>query len=388
VGKNSCPARGLPFKRAKMSPFVPSFESLPPPSPLLRASVVVPARDEECGVTRALDALAHSCDHLGRRLDPHTWEVLLLCNNCRDDTARVARQWSARRPDVALHVVEGWFDKGEANIGTVRRALMDAACARLESLAGAALPRLIASTDADTRVARDWLWENARAIEAGAEAVGGRILVEPDGDRQTRRTYLFDTAYRLFAARLESALDPQHFDPWPRHFQFFGASLSLTPRAYRKVGGIPSVPCLEDMALERELVRADVPIRHSPRVRAFTSARHNGRVACGLSSQLRQWNELESEEKLWLVPSGEEIAFKARTRHQLFLAFQDKAQTPVVADALGICPLELRDQLNAATRFGALWEDVWNAAPVRANWRPVPVGVALEQIRALLADII
>jgi len=371
-----------------MSPFVPSFERLFPLSPFLRASVVIPARDEECGVTRALDALAHSCDHLGRRLDPRTWEVLLLCNNCRDDTARVARKWSARRPDVALHVVEAWFDKGEANIGTVRRALMDAACARLESLPTSPIPRFIASTDADTRVARDWLWENARAIEAGAEAVGGRIFVEPDGNAQTRRAYLLDTAYRLQAARLESALDPNQCDPWPRHFQFFGASLSLTPRAYRKVGGVPPVPCLEDMALERELVRADVSIRHSPRVRAVTSARHDGRVARGLSSQLREWNELEGEEKLWLVPSGEEIAFKARTRRQLFFAFQDKAHTSVVADALGVCPLELRDQINAAARFGALWEDVWGAAPIRANFRPVPVGVALEQTRGLLAPAI
>lgn len=370
-----------------MSPLVPSFESLPPPSRLLCASVIIPARDEECGVTRALDALAHSCDNEGRRLDPRRWEVLLLCNNCRDDTARVARGWSARRPDVALHVVEAWFDKGEANIGTVRRALMDAACARLESLAGAALPRFIASTDADTRVARDWLWENACAIEAGAGAVGGRIFVEPDGDWPTRRAYLLDTAYRLLAARLESALDPQKSDAWPRHFQFFGASLSLTTRAYRKVGGVPPVPCLEDMALERELLRADVPIRHSPRVRAFTSARYDGRVACGLSSQLREWNELESEEKLWLVPSGEEIAFKARTRRQLFLAFQDKAPFPVVANALGVCPLELREQLNAATHFGALWEDVWQGAPIRANFRPVAVGVALEQIRGLLAEV-
>lgn len=371
-----------------MSSFVPPFICLPPPSPHLRASVVIPARDEECGITRALDALAHSCDGLGRRLDPRTWEVLLLCNNCRDDTARVARQWAARRPDVALHVVEAWFDKGEANIGTVRRALMDAACARLESLPDAASPRFIASTDADTRAVRDWLWEQARAIEAGADAVGGRIFVEPNGNGPTRKAYLFDTAYRLQAARLESALDPQPHDPWPRHFQFFGASLSLTPRAYRRVGGVPPVPCLEDMALERELVRADIRIRHSPRVRAVTSARHNGRVACGLSSQLRQWNELESEERLWLVPSGEEIAFKARARRQLFLAFQDQTQTPVVADALGVCPLELREQISDATHFGALWEDVWNAAPIRANWRPVPVGVALEQLRALLAEVV
>lgn len=30
-------------------------------------------------------------------------------------------------------------------------------------------------------------------------------------------------------------------DPWPRHHWHFGASLALTARAYRCVGGLPMV---------------------------------------------------------------------------------------------------------------------------------------------------
>lgn len=379
-----------------MPRFAPPFELLPSPSNFLQASVVIPARDEEHSICKTLDSLAHSCDANGKRLDPRTWEVLLLCNNCHDDTAQVARAWAARRSHLAVHIVEGWFDANEANIGTVRRILMDAACARLESLPqDESTPRFIASTDADTCVERLWLWANESEIRAGAEAVGGRILVEPDGDRQTRKTYLFDTAYRLLAARLESVLDPQQSDPWPRHFQFFGASLCLTPRAYRCVGGVPHVPCLEDMALERELWRSDVSIRRSPRVRVRTSARQGGRVACGLSTQLREWDELGGERKAWLVPSGEEIAWKARLRKRLHAVFSrttdsEGQELESVAVALCLSPDELRERTQSAQHFGALWDDVWNAAwsnpNVRAQWSPVPVSAALSQMRALLAS--
>lgn len=378
-----------------MPSFAPHFELLPPPSPHLRVSVIIPARDEERSIARTLDSLAHSCDGSGRRLDARTWEVLLLCNNCRDNTAQVARTWAAHRPHLAIHVVEGLFTETEANIGTVRRTLMDAACNRLESLPpDANTPRFIASTDADTYVARSWLWANECEIRAGADAVGGRILVEPDGNSASRKTYLRDTAYRLLAAQLESQLDPQPTDPWPRHFQFFGASLCLTPRAYRAVGGIPPVPHLEDMALERELMRSDVRIRRSPRVRVSTSARQGGRVECGLSTQLSQWNDLERESKAWLVPSGEEIAWKARLRRRLHAVFltsiPDETELENLACALNLCPAELSAKTCTAIHFGALWDDVWNAAwsnpLVRAQWAPVPITVALAQMRSLLSS--
>ncbi len=378
-----------------MPRFAPPFELLPPPSPVLSASVIIPARDEECSIARTLDSLAHSCDGEGRRFDPRFWEVLLLCNNCRDNTAHVARLWATRHPQLSIHIVEAEFAPDEANIGTVRRALMDAACARLESLPQSEdNPRFIASTDADTYVDRVWLWANDTEIRAGAGAVGGRILVEPDGDAKTRKTYLFDTAYRLLAARLESVLDPQTSDPWPRHFQFFGASLCLTPRVYRAVGGIPRVPCLEDMALERELCRADVSIRRSPRVKVRTSARQSGRVASGLSTQLREWDDLEGQQKTWLVPSGEEIAWKTRLRKRLHALFAHKPESYAdelahIARSLCLDTDELAHQTHSAKHFGALWDDVWNAAwsnpTLRAQWSPVPVSVALSQMRSLLA---
>ena len=83
--------------------------------------------------------------------------------------------------------------------------------------------------------------------------------------------------------QLEDQFDPCPADPWPCHHQHYGASLALTVRAYRRVGGLPAVPYLEDEALWQLLLGQGLPVRHSPHVQVYTSARRCGRVEVGLS---------------------------------------------------------------------------------------------------------
>ena len=64
---------------------------------------------------------------------------------------------------------------------------------------------------------------------------------------------MLDVGYRLLRSQLESLLDPDPADPWPRHYQMFGASLALTAEIYERVGGLPVLPSLEDVALYRTL---------------------------------------------------------------------------------------------------------------------------------------
>ena len=54
---------------------------------------------------------------------------------------------------------------------------MDVACARLESVGR--VDGLLATTDADSVVAPDWIARQLEAIGAGAEAIGGEILLDP-----------------------------------------------------------------------------------------------------------------------------------------------------------------------------------------------------------------
>ena len=229
--------------------------------------------------------------------------MLVLANNCTDATAALARQQAHRWPQLALHVAEIILPAPQAHVGRARRLLMDEACARLELADGTGI---IASTDADTRVAPTWVAAIVAEVAAGADAVGGRIRTEYEEAvaddqprlRSLRRIQTHDAAYRLLCARLEHAIDPAPADPWPRHHQHFGASLAITARAYRRVGGLPEVRFLEDEALCQRLRQHDLALRHSPHVQVLTSARREGRVEVGLSWQLREWLRMSQQQRL------------------------------------------------------------------------------------------
>lgn len=381
-----------------VSPAFPTpFSQISSPSPRLQASIVIPARDEAQNIGATLESLGKQRDLDGSRLDFARFEILLLCNNCSDATAQVARDFATKHPEFALHVIELDLPRADANVGFARRILMDAARARLQS-ASQNQPRAICSTDADTLVFPTWIAATLAEIAAGAEAVGGRILVANNGDCAPRAAYLRDTAYRLYAAKLEGLLDPQSADPAPRHFQFFGASLALTPRAYALVGGLPRVSGLEDVELERALTRADIAIRHSPHVRVLTSARFGGRVEVGLSSQLRQWNDLESQNRAWLVPSAPELRARFDARRalrslhsRLASGQQCGAEIEAWAHELRLNPRWLAVRAGKTSCFGSLWLDLERALAASSRFRalapPVPVEIAIAQLRAMLEGV-
>lgn len=254
-----------------------------------RASVVVPARNEEGALRKTLERLCGQLRLDGSALDWDEYEVLLLLNNCTDGSAEVARAVQAEWPGFALHVEDCSLPGELAHVGTARRLLMDAACARMESVGGQA----VLSTDADTLVARDWVAANLRELELGAEVVGGAIALFAEDyealEPGVRAAYERDRRYQELVAELESRLDPVECDPWPRHLQHFGASLGCTCAVYRRAGGLPAVKPLEDVAFVHALRGVGARIRHAPGVRIETSARMEGRAEVGLSGQLRHW---------------------------------------------------------------------------------------------------
>lgn len=344
--------------------------------------MIIPARDEASGICATLDALAAQLDLNDEPLAPDSFEILLLANNCRDDTTHLARDWSARHPAIRLEIGEIEWDETRACVGYARRTLMNAACARLQTLPASDSPRAICSTDADTRVSPFWIVHTLEELRIGADAVGGRILLRREPNDQTRVTYLLDTAYRLLRARLESAIDPQFGDLWPRHFQFFGASLAIRPEVYAHIGGLPDVRCLEDMALETELIKRDCIVRHSPNVVALTSARRSGRVETGLSTQLQEW---EKSNGFWLVPAGGEIAARARLKRALRAPFSMRRNFSIqLAAELKLSVAELNGRIEAAPTFGALWLSVEEHLNHSAPQPPVEVEIALAQLRAML----
>ena len=334
---------------------------LPAPRAGLRISGIIPAKDEVATLPATLAALAAQTTLAGHPLPAGSYEVIVLANNCLDETAAAVRRQACRFPQLALHIAELCLPAAHAHVGRARRLLMDEACARLEQVGQPA--GIIASTDADTRVAPTWLAATQAEVAAGADAVGGRILTEAEelSEKELpalQRLQARDAAYRLLCARLEDLLDPAAADPWPRHHQHFGASLALTARAYRRVGGLPEVRFLEDEALYQQLRRHDLAVRHSPYVQVLTSARRDGRVEVGLSWQLREWLHLSQQQREPLVDNPVQLARQWQLRRQLRAcrANAPGAETAALLTRLGLPAAVVLAQMRQCATFGELWE--------------------------------
>lgn len=369
-----------------------------PALPRCEAVVIIPAKDEAASIRGTLHALAKQRDLSGRPLDHARYEVILLCNNCTDDTAYHARDFARVWPSFALHVVEIALTPPDANVGHARRLLMDEASRRLHALG---TPRgVILSTDADTRVAPTWVAAMLATMRAGADAVGGRIVTELAG-RATmppalRLRYLRDAAYQYFAAELEACLDPVPHDPWPRHHQHFGANMAVTAAMYRRVGGLPRVPVLEDVALYDALLRVDARVRHTPAARVVTSARRVGRAERGMANTLARWESLGEAPPALKVETVVtlETRFRARSRLRALWGGMQRGYPPggdeiaVTARDFAVEPGWLTAALRGSETFGTLHEATVARCGEESRWvapAPVDVAEAVVGLRARLS---
>ena len=236
----------------------------------LRAVVVVPARDEEQRIGACVRALGAQ-----RGVGTDAYEVVVVLDQCSDRT-RAAAEAAAAEVATAVRVVMSPV----AGVGAARRHGMELACARL--LGAGRLDGLIATTDADTLVAPDWLAAQLALADRGAEAIGGAIeLVAEDARNLAAATLARREARAEQRLRAVRAADRD-----AEHHYFSGASMAVTARTYRAVGGIEARAALEDEAFESRLVAAGVRIARSSAVRVTTAARTDGRAARGLARDL------------------------------------------------------------------------------------------------------
>ncbi|HET9102161.1 MAG TPA: glucosyl-3-phosphoglycerate synthase [Solirubrobacteraceae bacterium] len=242
----------------------------------LTSIVVVPARDEERRIANCLRALAE------QTVGPGAFEVVLVLDRCRDATETIAVR-AAARLGLQLTTVTG---PGRGP-GAARRLGMELAAERLHALGCPG--GLIATTDADSAAAPDWLERQLAHLAAGAEAVAGLIELDSDEGAGLPPAVLArracDAERRL--ARVRRA------DAAAGHHHFAGASIGITAAAYARVGGLEPLPALEDAAFATRLARAGVPVLRPVDVRVRTSARADGRVSRGLSVDLEVslWRE-------------------------------------------------------------------------------------------------
>jgi hypothetical protein len=141
---------------------------------------------------------------------------------------------------------------------------------------------LIATTDADSRPAPDWLERQLEHLASGAGAVAGLIELDPAEAASLPDAVLRRRAVDA-AARLEEL---RRRAPSAEHHHFAGSSLGVSAAVYRRVGGLEPVPSLEDEAFQRRLTDRGISIRHAADVRVRTSARVDSRAHRGLGVDL------------------------------------------------------------------------------------------------------
>jgi hypothetical protein len=278
---------------------------------------------------------------------------------------------------------------------------MDEACRRLFLLGRS--DGIIVSTDADSFVDPGWIAGIMREVDAGADAVGGRIVA----DRVERSllypsaelTYLRQVAYDFLLAELEDLIDPDPFDPFPRHFNHIGASLAITAGLYAQIGGLPDVLEDEDKALYKAILRSGARFRHSLDVRVTTSARLDGRVEHGFSAGLRHFGSLGQQSRPLLVESVSASEIRLRARQTLReLSREVQLNRPLissrvrgVARSLGISGSWLWHEVFRPQTWGQLMERVDLRQKSEAEWQklwpPMSLAEAVAALRIRLSNL-
>jgi GT2 family glycosyltransferase len=329
--------------------------------PQSRLSVVaIPAHNEASYIEGCLAALALQRDEVGAPIERGSFEVLILANNCSDETAAVARQ-AARSIPHPVNVVEEDMIGARMNAGWARKRAMDLAAVRLAD--AAPIHGLILTTDADSRVAPTWFAATLRELAKGVDCVAGYIDAIPDEYVPLGLDFMargrLEDSYLRYLAEISALCDPRPHDPWPNHRVSSGASLAVTLAAYSAIGGLPPRAVGEDSALTDTLARAGFKVRHSMDVCVSTSCRLDGRATGGAADTMRHRHAVPD------APCDEEIetALKA-TRRALYKRFlRERWMGKPAARAW---PAGLAASKDIAGSFdgsgSGLFEDAWDTA--------------------------
>ncbi len=364
----------------------PRFADLPALAPGCRLTVAIPARNEARLLGAALAALAAQRPLESGSPVRGTYDALVFVNNSSDATAEVARAFAAAHPELPLTVVCADMPRAAAHVGTARRWVMDAAAARF--IAAARPGALVATTDADTIVAADWIAQTFRAA-ADVDAVATQVELGEDEAATllapVRLLYSRERSYRRSVAVAQDAIDPQPHDRTPRHASFVGAGFAVTAAAYAAAGGLPALPALEDLAFSHALLRIDARIRHSTLVRAATSARRIARAEGGFGSFLAHLHARAASGETFFVDDPRQTldAFESRAAlRRIWTGTGDAFDKATVSRIFACAERMWLPLVDRARPFGSVYESVAAASPARAAYAPVPVEVATAALRA------
>lgn len=341
--------------------------------------VGIPVRHESERIVPCIEAVTVA---LARR--PRAGVVLLVNDSC-DASARMASAALTARGVTAI-VVSTMLPPTMATAGWARRLAMDTATRW--ALPGAVLM----TTDADARVAPDWVDANLAQLDRGAHLVCGRIV--PDAAEAAMSPAgiaapgAIEREYATLSVELDARLDPRPHDPWPHHGLASGASMAVRARDYRAVGRMPPLACSEDRAFAALVERHDLRVRHSDAPVVTVSRRLRGRAPGGMADAIAaRIADPDSPADQRLAPAAV-TARRAMFRRALRDAWTVRRGVDRLMDELGVSATHARNARRAKT-FGALWAEVEAGADSLAAPRVRPSDLAheLPELRDLVARV-
>ncbi len=326
-------------------------------------SIAVPACNEAGTIETCMSALDVAAAHAVGA----TVQLVILVNNSSDRTAEIARRHRPRA--LRARVLEITLPPRHAHAGGARRAAMEHAATLLPP------DGILMTTDADSRVHPNWIAANLAELAAGADAVAGAVAFD-EADRialPLLPARALEWQLAGLQAHLGSLVDPRAHDPWPNHIWAWGACLALTLSAYRRIGGLPSVPLAEDRALAAALERSDLKVRHSYAPLVLTSTRRHGRAPGGLADLLHSYVADEG------TPCDAALEPTAALLRRLYW----RAKLRRIAgenglDAAAKDAQRLGCNAGPVYGFGALWSAVEAQSPLLKRSRVTPAMLAGE----------
>ncbi len=347
------------------------------------AVVAIPVKDEEEHLADCLAALAAQEDDKGESLAPGAFGIVVLLNNCRDNSAEVMRRVVQSFP-FPLIIVERELPSQSAHAGAARRIAMDLAAEWLE--ASFAKGKLLLTTDADSRVGPRWVTANLKAAAEGADAIAGRLSLDPE-DALKLPPHLhergrLESAYESRLIEINALLDPRPHNPWPHHATASGATLAVTLEAYRRVGGLPQLALGEDRGLIEALELRDARIRFAPDIEVVTSGRLVGRASGGVADTIK----IRCEDPDALCDQNLEPArtavLRAGWRAKARALYAEGGVRKVRPFIGPLCERDCVKELAVTATFGELWKKIEERSPWLHRRRLAPAELPDEIVRA------
>ncbi|MFO2464241.1 glycosyltransferase [Pseudomonas sp. 15FMM2] len=215
--------------------------------------ILIPAHNEEALLPECLEAAIVAANHpalLGEEV-----QILVVLDSCTDRSAAIAQDYQVQSLCVQAR-----------NVGQVRgigaRHLLNNGA------------RWISCTDADSRVAPDWL---VAQLALEVDAVCGTVEV--------------DAWSEDFGCSAQARYE-QAYQACEGHRHIHGANLGFSAGAYIRAGGFEPLACHEDVLLVRQLERCGATIAWSHTPQVTTSGRLDCRVQGGFGDYLRSLTQV------------------------------------------------------------------------------------------------